>query len=82
MNYSHFTQSFQVMDNYDIIFIFNRYPINAFGSEEIKAKYLDKLRSGELVGCFGLTEPNHGSDPGGMESRAVLDGDSYVLNGT
>ncbi len=57
------------------------YPINTFGSEEIKKKYLDKLRSGELVGCFGLTEPNHGSDPGGMETRAKLDGDSYVLNG-
>ncbi|XP_021954986.1 glutaryl-CoA dehydrogenase, mitochondrial [Folsomia candida] len=58
------------------------YPINEFGSDEIKKKYLDKLRSGELVGCFGLTEPNHGSDPGGMESRALLDGDSYILNGT
>ena len=57
------------------------YPIHAFGSEEQKEKWLPKLASGEAVGCFGLTEPNHGSNPGGMETYAVKDGDEYVLNG-
>jgi len=56
-------------------------PIFEFGSEELKEKYLPKLAAGELVGCFGLTEPNHGSDPAGMETKAVDDGDSYILNG-
>jgi len=56
-------------------------PIFEFGSEELKEKYLPKLAAGELVGCFGLTEPDHGSDPAGMETRAVDDGDSYILNG-
>lgn len=58
------------------------YPIHAFGSEEQKRKWLPDLASGDLVGAFGLTEPNHGSDPGGMETRAVRNGDSYVLNGS
>ncbi|WP_298053943.1 acyl-CoA dehydrogenase [uncultured Paenalcaligenes sp.] len=57
-------------------------PINEFGSEEQKQKYLPKLASGEWIGCFGLTEPNHGSDPGAMESRAIKTADGYRLNGT
>lgn len=57
-------------------------PINDFGNEEMKQKYLPKLATGELVGCFGLTEPNHGSDPAGMETRAVKNGDHYILNGS
>ncbi len=57
------------------------YPIHAFGSEEQKQKYLPGMAKGELIGCFGLTEPDHGSDPEGMETKAVEDGDSYVLNG-
>ena len=57
------------------------YPIYAFGSEEQKQKYLPGMAQGQIIGCFGLTEPNHGSDPSGMETRAVEDGDSYVLNG-
>jgi glutaryl-CoA dehydrogenase len=56
-------------------------PINEFGSEEQKKKYLPKLASGEWIGCFGLTEPNHGSDPGSMETRAVKTGDGYRLTG-
>lgn len=56
-------------------------PIEEFGSEEQKQKYLPKLASGEWIGCFGLTEPNHGSDPGGMESRAKKTADGYVLQG-
>lgn len=58
------------------------YPIHAFGSEEQKEKYLSKLATGETIGCFGLTEPNHGSDPDGMETKAVKKGDHYVLNGS
>ena len=57
------------------------YPIWRYGSDAIKAAWLPKLHAGEAVGCFGLTEPNHGSDPGSMETRAVRDGDGYVLNG-
>ena len=57
------------------------YPIYRFGSEEQKRKYLPKLGSGEFIGCFGLTEPNHGSDPSSMESRIKDDGDHYILNG-
>ncbi|MEN8124604.1 MAG: acyl-CoA dehydrogenase family protein [Bacteroidota bacterium] len=57
------------------------YPIWKFGSEEQKQKYLPKLASGELMGCFGLTEPNHGSNPGGMETRFKDMGDHYLLNG-
>jgi glutaryl-CoA dehydrogenase len=58
------------------------YPIYAFGSEEQKQKYIPKLASGELIGCFGLTEPNHGSDPGSMATRAKKEGDYYILNGS
>jgi glutaryl-CoA dehydrogenase len=57
------------------------YPIHAFGTEEQKQKYLPGMAQGKLIGCFGLTEPDHGSDPGGMETKAVEDGNSYVLNG-
>lgn len=57
------------------------YPIWAFGSEMLKEKFLPKMAAGQLIGCFGLTEPDHGSDPGGMKTRAVKDGDSWVLNG-
>jgi len=56
-------------------------PIHAFGSDAQKAKYLPKLARGEWIGCFGLTEPNHGSDPGGMETRAVKTADGYTLSG-
>merc|ERR1719498_477094 len=56
-------------------------PINLFGTEEQKERFLPRLATGEIVGCFGLTEPNHGSDPSGMETRAVDKGDHYVLNG-
>lgn len=57
------------------------YPIYKFGSEEQKRKYLPKLASGEFMGCFGLTEPNHGSNPGGMETKIKDMGDHYLLNG-
>ncbi len=57
------------------------YPIWAFGSEEQKQKYLPKLATGELMGCFGLTEPNQGSDPGGMTTHFEDRGDHYLLNG-
>jgi glutaryl-CoA dehydrogenase len=57
------------------------FPISTFGSDEQKARYLPGLHSGELIGCFGLTEHEHGSDPSGMETRAVRDGDGFVLNG-
>lgn len=58
------------------------YPIFAFGSEEQKLKYLPKLATGELMGCFGLTEPDHGSNPAGMTSHFVDDGDSVILTGS
>lgn len=58
------------------------FPIYAFGSAEQKEKYIPRLAKGELIGCFGLTEPNHGSDPDGMESKATLSGDHYILNGS
>lgn len=59
------------------------YPIYAYGSNEQKDKYLPKLAKGEWIGCFGLTEPDHGSDPGGMETKAVYSPDkkAYILNG-
>jgi glutaryl-CoA dehydrogenase len=57
------------------------FPIFRFGSEEQKKKYLPKMASGEIIGCFGLTEPDAGSDPGAMKTRATKDGDEYVLHG-
>ena len=57
------------------------FPIWKHGTEEQKQKYLPGMAKGELIGCFGLTEPDFGSNPGGMLTRAVDDGDSYVLNG-
>ena len=57
------------------------FPISAFGSEEQKMHYLPRMASGEWIGCFGLTEPDYGSNPGDMITRAVEDGDGYVLNG-
>jgi glutaryl-CoA dehydrogenase len=57
------------------------YPIYAYGSEEQRKKYLPKLATGELMGCFGLTEPDHGSDPSGMTTNFKDAGDHYVLNG-
>ena len=58
------------------------YAIHSFGTPEQKARWLPGLVSGERVACFGLTEHGHGSDPGGMETRAKRDGDHYVLNGS
>jgi glutaryl-CoA dehydrogenase len=58
------------------------HPISEFATPEAKQKYLPGLIKGDLVGCFGLTEPDHGSDPGSMSSRARLDGNEYVLNGS
>jgi glutaryl-CoA dehydrogenase len=58
------------------------YPIYAFGSDEQKNKWLPLLAKGEKIGCFGLTEPDHGSDPGGMETRAKKTAKGWVLNGT
>ncbi len=58
------------------------YPIHRYGSEEQKREYLPALAKGEMVGCFGLTEAEGGSDPGSMQTRASLDGDSYLLSGT
>lgn len=58
------------------------YPIFRYASEEIKRKYLPKLGSGELIGCFGLTEPDFGSNPAGMISQVKDDGDAYILNGS
>ena len=58
------------------------WPISAFGSEEQKEKFLPKMAAGEMIGCFGLTEPDSGSDPGSMQTRAKKDGDHYILNGT
>lgn len=57
------------------------YPIYKFGSEEQKMKYVPKLASGEFIGCFGLTEPDHGSNPSGMITNIKDDGDAYILNG-
>ncbi len=57
------------------------YPIFTYGSEEQRKKYLPKLATGEWMGCFGLTEPNHGSNPGGMETKFKDMGDHYLLNG-
>src|SRR5919197_2913139 len=57
------------------------YPILAFGSEEQKQRWLPKMARGEVIGCFGLTEPDYGSDPASMQSRARRDGDHYMLSG-
>ena len=57
------------------------YPIYQYGSEEQRKKYLPKLATGELMGCFGLTEPDHGSNPGGMTTNIKDQGDHFVLNG-
>lgn len=58
------------------------FPIHAYGSEEQKKKFLPKLASGEWLGCFGLTEPDHGSDPSGLLTNFKEDGDSVILNGS
>ena len=58
------------------------YPIHSYGSDAQKDRWLPRLQSGEALGCFGLTEPDHGSDPGAMKTRAVKKGNEYVLNGT
>ncbi|EIW71526.1 hypothetical protein TREMEDRAFT_60452 [Tremella mesenterica DSM 1558] len=58
------------------------HPINEFGSEAQKEKYLPRLAKGEMIGCFGLTEPNHGSDPSSMETTAKKTSDGWVLNGS
>jgi glutaryl-CoA dehydrogenase len=58
------------------------YPIYQFGTKEQKDRFLPELATGELIGCFGLTEPDHGSDPSGMKSTAVFKGDHYILNGS
>lgn len=59
------------------------YPIYKFGTEQQKNKYLPELAKGNLIGCFGLTEPDHGSDPSGMKTRATFDGKyHYILNGS
>jgi glutaryl-CoA dehydrogenase len=57
------------------------YPIYKYGNEEQRKKYLPKLGSGEFIGCFGLTEPDHGSNPGGMITNIKDDGEAYILNG-
>ena len=58
------------------------FPIHAYGTEEQRRKYLPRLATGEIVGCFGLTEPDHGSDPGGMQTRAVRVPGGYRLTGS
>lgn len=57
------------------------HPIHAYGTEEQRQKFLPRLATGEIVGCFGLTEPDHGSDPGGMKTRAKKVDGGYILNG-
>ena len=58
------------------------YPIHSYGSDAQKERWLPRLQSGAALGCFGLTEPDHGSDPGSMKTRAIKKGHEYVLNGT
>ncbi|MBI2467344.1 MAG: acyl-CoA dehydrogenase family protein [Candidatus Rokubacteria bacterium] len=58
------------------------YPIHRYGSDAQKERWLPPLQRGAAIGCFGLTEPDHGSDPGSMKTRAARKGDGYVLNGT
>jgi glutaryl-CoA dehydrogenase len=57
------------------------YPIHRYGSEAQRDEWLPRMAAGEVIGCFGLTEPDAGSDPGAMKTRAVRDGDSWILNG-
>ncbi len=57
------------------------HPIHAFGSEAQKERWLPGMAAGKLIGCFGLTEPDHGSDPGGMETRARADGNQFIISG-
>ena len=57
------------------------YPIFAYGDEYQRKKYLPKLACGDLIGCFGLTEPNHGSDPSGMETRAKKTDGGFLISG-
>ncbi|MGH9519451.1 MAG: acyl-CoA dehydrogenase family protein, partial [Terriglobales bacterium] len=57
------------------------WPIHAFGSEEQKQRWLPPMQKGEVIGCFGLTEPDFGSNPSGMRARARREGDEYILNG-
>jgi glutaryl-CoA dehydrogenase len=57
------------------------YPIHTYGSDEQKEKWLPAMQQGKAIGCFGLTEPDFGSNPGGMRTRARKDGDGYILNG-
>jgi glutaryl-CoA dehydrogenase len=57
------------------------WPIHAFGSEEQKRRWLPEMAKGKAIGCFGLTEPDHGSDPAGMETKAKRDGKDWVING-
>src|SRR3990170_3105017 len=57
------------------------HPIHAYGTEEQRQKYLPRLASGEIVGCFGLTEPDHGSDPGSMKTTAKKSAGGYIVNG-
>jgi glutaryl-CoA dehydrogenase len=57
------------------------FPISSYGSDEQKQRYLPGMHAGQIIGCFGLTEHEHGSDPAGMETRAVRDADGYVING-
>ena len=56
--------------------------VMAYATEEQKRRYLPKMAAGEVIGCFGLSEPDHGSDPSGMETKATPDGDGWILNGT
>ncbi len=58
------------------------WPIATYGSDQQKERWLPELAAGRRIGCFGLTEPDYGSDPGGMETRAVRDGDTWILSGT
>ena len=58
------------------------YPIHAYGSDKQKEKWLPRLGSGDAIGCFGLTESNFGSNPGGMVTRASKDGDDWIINGS
>ena len=57
------------------------YPISIFGTEEQKQKYIPRLATGEIIGCFGLTEPDHGSDPGGMVTTAIKTDGGWIING-